>query len=251
MFPWYQAVRRRSQWFLIIAIGLAMAGPLAAQEDNRQDQPLAPLVAQMSKKWPQNRSVRIVFHGHSVPAGYFRTPRVQTFDSYPSLVHRGLAERFPTAVINVEVTAIGGEESQRGAARFAEDVLSLKPDLVFIDYGLNDRRLGLETAAESWKSMIGSCQKGDIPVVLLTPTPDQREDILDDETPLAAHAQQIRQLADEHKLLLVDSYAQFQKLAQDGKQIADYMSQVNHPNRAGHEEVARLILELFPAPAQE
>ena len=66
-----------------------------------------------------------------------------TVNAYPHLIHRALKERYPTAVINVIVTAIGGEASESGAARFERDVLSLKPDLVLIDYGLNDRGLGL------------------------------------------------------------------------------------------------------------
>jgi len=32
-------------------------------------QVLAPLHAELAKKWPVNRAVNIVFHGHSVPAG--------------------------------------------------------------------------------------------------------------------------------------------------------------------------------------
>src|SRR5579859_8078950 len=65
---------------------------------------LANVCAELSKSWPTNRTVTIVCHGHSVPAGYFKTPTVQTFDAYPYLLHRGLSERFPHAVINVIVT---------------------------------------------------------------------------------------------------------------------------------------------------
>lgn len=79
---------------------------------------LADICVELSKSWPTNRTVNIVCHGHSVPAGYFRTPTVQTFDAYPYLLHRGLAERFPHAVINVIVTGIGGENSGQGAKRF-------------------------------------------------------------------------------------------------------------------------------------
>jgi hypothetical protein len=36
--------------------------------------------------WPENRAIYIVFHGHSVPAGYHRAPEVKPFDSYPHMV---------------------------------------------------------------------------------------------------------------------------------------------------------------------
>ena len=33
--------------------------------------------------------------GHSVPAGYFAIPFVDTFNAYPHLLHLGLKQRFP------------------------------------------------------------------------------------------------------------------------------------------------------------
>ncbi len=118
-----------------------------------------PLKSELRKEWPRNRTIRFVFHGHSVPAGYFKTPIVRTFDAYPTLFHQQLCERYPTAVIDVCVTAIGGENSVAGAARFNADVLALKPDVVFIDYSLNDRGVGLEKAEAAWRSMIDACMQ--------------------------------------------------------------------------------------------
>src|ERR1700743_1842633 len=117
---------------------------------------LGEICAEMAKPWPKNRTINIVCHGHSVPAGYFKTPAVHTFEAYPYLLHRGLAERFPHAVINVIVTGIGGENSEQGAKRFQRDVLSLRPDVVTIDYALNDRPIGLARAENPLRSMIGT-----------------------------------------------------------------------------------------------
>ena len=72
-------------------------------------------VVLLKKQWPGNCTVNIVCHGHSVPAGYFVTPVVDTFNAYPHLLHKGLKKEFPYAVINVIVTAIGGEQSESGA----------------------------------------------------------------------------------------------------------------------------------------
>jgi hypothetical protein len=77
---------------------------------------LNPLLDEMALQWPHNRCINVVCHGHSVPAGFFATPFVNTFDAYPHLLHRMIKERFPFATVNVIVTAIGGETSQRGAA---------------------------------------------------------------------------------------------------------------------------------------
>jgi len=38
------------------------------------------LKLEMKIEWPKNRTINIVFHGHSVPAGYFKTPQVNTIE---------------------------------------------------------------------------------------------------------------------------------------------------------------------------
>ncbi len=203
---------------------------------------LEQLNEELTATWPRNRTIRLVFHGHSVPAGYFATPTVRTFDAYPSLTHRGLCERFPTAVIDVSVTAIGGENSESGAERFERDVLSLRPDVIFIDYAMNDRGIGPVRAERAWRSMILAAAEQRVPVVLLTSTPTSREDIADPLVPLARHADQIRGLAEEFGLPLIDSYDRFRELIAGEASVDDFLSQPVHPNRRGHQVVADLIL---------
>ena len=119
-----------------------------------REQYLLSLLHEMLKPWPQNRTINIVCHGHSVPAGYFCTPIVNPLHAYPHLLFVGVKERFAYAVINVIVTAIGGENAEAGAARFAAEVLTHRPDVVTIDYALNDRGIGLERAERAWRAMI-------------------------------------------------------------------------------------------------
>ena len=132
---------------------------------------------ELEKKWPDNRTINLVFHGHSVPAGYFKTPVVNTLDSYPFLLLQRLKVRYPHAVINIINTAIGGENSIEGEKRFESDVLTHKPDVLFIDYSLNDRGVGLENSYKAWDKMIKTALKKNIKVILLTPSPDQRIDM--------------------------------------------------------------------------
>lgn len=211
---------------------------------------LLPLATTMCRTWPENRNIRIVCHGHSVPSGYFRTPEIRTFDSYPHLLHQRLAERFPWAPISVIVTAIGGENAESGAARFAADVLSLRPDLVTIDYGLNDRGLGLARAAAAWHAMLAALAKAGLPAILLTPTFDNRAvDPADPEAgELADHARQIRALAATSGTALADSHAAWSRHSRQHGSYQALLSQSNHPSRLGHELVADELIRWFPTP---
>jgi lysophospholipase L1-like esterase len=206
---------------------------------------LAEVVGLLEKSWPQNQTINIVCHGHSVPAGYFQTPLVDTFNAYPHLLHRELKKRFPYAVINVTVTAIGGENSESGAGRFERDVLAGHPDLITLDYSLNDRHIGLERAHVSWSAMIRQAKERGIKVILLTPTGDLRSNFQDPEDPLHQHAEQVRSLAREHGVALVDSLAAFQAYTESAP-LSDLMSQINHPNRKGHDLVVENIMQWFP-----
>ena len=93
--------------------------------------------------------------------------------------------------------------------------------------------------------MIEAALDKDIKLILLTPTPDLNEDILDLTSPLAAHADMIRKLANEYKVGLVDSYKIFYNKALNGEDLSKYMSQNNHPNPAGHNCVAAEIMTWF------
>ncbi len=200
--------------------------------------------------WPGNRMVNIVCHGHSVPAGYFTTPIINSLHAYPHLLYVELKERFVHAAINVIVTAIGGENSEQGAARFVDEVLCHRPDVVTIDYALNDRDMGLARAETAWRTMIEAALAREIKVILLTPTHDLltvRRGEPKWAVELPKHAEQVRRLATEYGVALADSDAAFQRYLDQGGELSDLLSHINHPNHAGHQLVTRELLRWFPA----
>ncbi len=215
-----------------------------------KEQYLLELLVSLGTPWPDNRTVNIVCHGHSVPAGYFATPLVNSLQAYPQLLLAGLKERFPNALINVIVSAKGGENSESGSSRLAGDVLNHKPDLVTIDYALNDRGIGLERAGHAWRQMIETLLANQVKVILMTPTLDlltrrTGDPLWSAELPL--HAAQVVRLAEEYQVALADSYRAFNDYLERGGELADLLSHVNHPNVLGHTLVARELLRWFPA----
>lgn len=203
------------------------------------------LKQELAKVFPHNRTINLVFHGHSVPSGYWSNQEVHTLDSYPYILLGSLKKEYPKAVINIIVTAIGGENAERGEARFSTDVLPHRPDVIFIDYALNDLGLGLDRANVAWEQMIRQAKSNNVPVVLLTPSPDQRQDMGNPENLLNQHARQIRKLAKKHRIPVADSYSAFESVFKEKGTVKSLMSHVNHPNRLGHELIANEIFKLL------
>jgi lysophospholipase L1-like esterase len=224
----------------LIPLLLACGSLLAA------DPALPPtLLAELKKPWPKNRVVNVVFHGHSVPAGYHKTPEVKPFESYPLLALGRIKAKYPHAVMNAIVTAIGGENCLSGAARFERDVLSMKPDVIFIDYALNDRRVPVAEVEESWRAMARAAKAKGVPVVFVTPTGARDVKIGAADEPLEIRAALIRKVAAEEGVPVADVWAAWKAALAGGAKQESLLSQVNHPNREGHDLAAKVIANLF------
>lgn len=225
----------------IILFFSLLTGMVSAQiADNTY---LHDLKEELKTKWPHNRTINLIFHGHSVPSGYSTKGVVDRLGAYPFLTLNDINNNYPYAVVNSITTSIGGEHAEQGAQRI-DEVLSHNPDVVFIDYALNDRSLGLEKAKEAWESMIIELLDQNVKVILLTPTPDLREDITSSESKLALHSELIRALAKKYRTGLVDSYQYFQQL-NDKLNLEGFMAQNNHINSKGHRFVANLIFKNY------
>jgi rhamnogalacturonyl hydrolase YesR len=234
------SIEKLSSVILFFIFSITLHAQTALQESY-----LDSIKSDLNKTWPKNRTINLVFHGHSVPTGYFNTPNVRTLDAYPHLTLCAIKKAYPYAAVNVITTSIGGENAEQGAKRFANDVLIHRPDVLFIDYALNDRSIGLKRARKAWETMVKAALKAKVKTILFTPTPDLTEDILNPDALLEKHSQQIREIASKYRIGLIDSYAAFKKMKQDGADLKSYMAQSNHPNEKGHAVVCKLIMQWF------
>lgn len=156
-----------------------------------------------------------------------------------------IKENHPHAVINAIVTAIGGETSVQGAARFERDVLSLRPDVIFIDYALNDRRLPEAEVETAWRAMARAAKAEGVPVVFLTPTGTSGVRIDAADEALEIRAAIIRKVAAGEGLPVADVWAAWKAALAGGVKQESLLSQGNHPNRQGHELAAKVIAKWF------
>ena len=83
----------KGSWLLLLAFFLPLM--LHGQAVPADTSYLADVKDEMRKIWPESRTINLVFHGHSVPAGYWTNHEVHTLESYPHLVLKKLKEKFP------------------------------------------------------------------------------------------------------------------------------------------------------------
>ncbi|MCP4785657.1 MAG: hypothetical protein GY903_04520 [Fuerstiella sp.] len=174
-------------------------------------------------------------------------------------------------VARVINTGVGGNSTSRAKARFDKDVLAHRPDIVVIQFGINDSavdvwqdppatepRVPLDAYTENLQHFVRTLKERETQVILMTPNPLCWTDKLrqlygkppyvpaDEDgfnVLLKQYADQVRILANEEMVPLIDVYDLFQKHgAVEGQEIADLLLDGMHPNTLGQRKVADAIL---------
>jgi lysophospholipase L1-like esterase len=93
----------------------------------------------LSNVWTKlqtGKDVTIAYFGGSITAGAGASDAEKT--SYRALLTQWFRETFPTSKITEVNAAVGGTGSDLGAFRMQQDVLQFQPDLIFIEFAVND-----------------------------------------------------------------------------------------------------------------
>ena len=93
-------------------------------------------IADFAAKAEKRQPLSVVFFGGSLTFGANASDPNTT--SYRGLMTRWLREKYPNTPITFHDASIGGTGSQLGMFRLERDVLSHRPDLVFLDFTVND-----------------------------------------------------------------------------------------------------------------
>ena len=83
----------------------------------------------------QGEPLTVAFLGGSITHGSLAS---SPETCYAYRVYEGIRNRFPQADVKYVNAGIGGTDSQFGVARVSDDVLRYDPDLVFIEFSVND-----------------------------------------------------------------------------------------------------------------
>lgn len=182
-----------------------------------------------------------------------------------------LADMFPSVeIIN---KGVPGDTTEAASRRFQSDVLDQKPDLVVVQFGINDSmidvwktppreasRVSLEKYRENLRAFVIRIREGGGRVVLMTPnqlrwTPTLREKygrapydlskpggltiVLDD------YAQAVRDIASQLHVPLVDIYSLYATEELKGSPCAELLPDGMHPSEEAHKQVAERLAQVL------
>jgi lysophospholipase L1-like esterase len=185
-------------------------------------------------------NVTIVAFGDSITAG-FAVRR-----GFPSFWKQMLAEKYPEANVEMINSGISGDMSQDGLARLDWAALSYEPDLITINFGINDcvLGLGLEEFEMDLVEMVRRIRAGPNSEILLLssqPLETPPYDVL-----VLDYYQAVERVAKEMDVGFVDVYGGWMKHVYAGTPLSSLiLPGLDHPNEAGYRIIAEELMKLF------
>ena len=188
------------------------------------------------QKLQAGEAVRIVAFGDSITAGGEASEPGLIFWERWATALRG---KYPRATIVTTNGATGGDTTVQGLQRLQEKVLSQKPDLVLIGFGMNDHNregygVPLDKFAANLRTMIARIRaETGAEVLLFSAFPPNPKWHYGSHN-MAAYAEATERVAREEGCAFADVYHLWLSLA-DRKKPEDLLANnINHPNDFGH-----------------
>ena len=234
---------------------------------------IAQRIADKSVRQFENRPVTIVFLGDSVTHGCFELyqsgpqsieTEYRASKAYHHLLKLMIENVFPACPVNIIDAGVGGDNARGGLQRLERDVISFRPDLAVICFGLNDVCGGPEKLVDyigTMKSIFGKLRQEDIELICLTPNMIGTRLLEEDTSPLIRgilesiikyqnngtmdmYMSALKDLCLEENVPLCDCYSKWKKLYSYGADVTRLLANhVNHPNEEMHWLFAGALFE--------
>ena len=196
----------------------------------------------------QVEEFKVVFIGGSLTQGGTR---------WINLTKQYLQEKMPDKKVVTVNAGIGGTTSTYGAVRFHNNVIKQNPDLVVIEFTVNDK-VSYQTQAPYTESMIRQCMNAPkVPGVIILHAPDPREESDDNYLPLKYNREEKEKLATHYGIETVNVDEYMRDLYYDSDDNVEFMDWLGtyynksgsgydvHPKTKGYELYAQALIQAF------
>jgi acyl-CoA thioesterase-1 len=185
------------------------------------------------------KAVRIVTFGDSITAGFAVR---KGFDHFWM---RMLKEKYPRAEISLNNEGVCGDTSFDGLARLDWSVIANAPDLVTVNFGINDMYMGIRLG-EFKSNLIEIVEKileGSKSEILLSSEPllTPRFDRI-----VLSYYQTLEDVAEEMDVGFVDVCGAWMRKVDEGVALNSLiLPDLDHPNEAGYKIIAEELMRHF------
>ena len=205
------------------------------------------LMAVMEKAG-RGEDITIAYLGGSITAGSSASPQAEK--CYANLSTLWWKETFPDAKINYVNAGIGATDSWLGVHRVAEDVLSHNPDLVIIEYSVNDYQ---GTNKETYDSLLRKVLEYKLPSGGASSGADSDSTAASERGPAVialllgaesyGYAAEHAPIAFRYKVPIISYSALLTGKLVSWKSVGN--SDGTHPDNPGHALIAHLLTEYY------
>lgn len=234
---------------------------------------IAKLLAQRSESALEHAPVLIACLGDSVTHGCFEVfinreghvdTRYDQEQGYVAGLRRRLTACYPAAAVSMLNAGISGDNAPGGLKRLKRDVLRFAPDLVTVNFGLNDSMSGMEGLGayrDAMEGIFARLADAGIESLLVTPNrmceyvapgiaSERLREIAADAARvqcggvLDAYVGAAREVAARRGVPVADAYRVWCDLAASGVDTTAMLcNDINHPSPAAHEIFVGKIME--------
>lgn len=180
------------------------------------------------------KPVKIIVYGDSISTGEEATaPRFTFFDIFK----KQLQKQFPKAKINLENGATGGDTTVEGLSRLKQKVLTRKPDIVLVGFGMNDHNINSvspDNFYKNLKSIVEQIKTNTNAAVILYSTFPPNPEWFGSSHTMENYAKITKKIAAETQSSYADVFSIWKKVLEQKNSSSLLANNINHPNNFGH-----------------
>jgi len=185
-------------------------------------------------KLESGKPVKIIVFGDSISCGGEVTePRFAFYERFK----KSLQKKYPQSKITLENGATGGDTTVQGLERLKNKVLTRKPDLVLVGFGMNDHNINFvapDRFQKNLKSIVKKIKSKTGADVLLLSTFQPNNDWNANAHNMKTYAGITKAVAKETKSAYADVYSVWKKVLKRKDQPSLLNNNINHPTNFGH-----------------
>ncbi|MBP7734485.1 MAG: hypothetical protein KA369_00800 [Spirochaetes bacterium] len=192
------------------------------------------------KKLTSGEHLKIIALGDSLTQGWM------VRKGYLDFIAEMLQSLFPDCDVSILNRGIPGDTAEGGLYRLREDVLDGDPDLVFVQFALNDAFTGVPPAQfkNTIKTIVDHIRTDtDAEILLLTSVPIMHQDV---DFMAENFYSRLSEVSSEESIPIALVHQYWKKKMSEGTDIHSLVqADMVHPNVEGYRLMAEAIMEVF------